>query len=195
MEIAETRNSGLGISLPEPAGTAVNLWRRLYDPNYESLWPHITLAYPPFVPPEEWPRVKPAIAACLADFQPFKVTLRETGIFLGNPNHVLWLKPEDGGVLVRIRHALEKALPEHVPPLPFEYQPHVSLCFFQGIEALRQAQEKVQNELTPVVFQVSHVGYAFQQADDLWRTYDLIPLGGGISQVDESTKPGWERDQ
>ncbi len=194
MEIAETRNSGLGISLPEPAGEAVNLWRRLYDPSFDALWPHITLAYPPFVPPEEWPQVKPIIAACLAGFQPFQVTLRETGIFLGNPNHVLWLKPEDGGTLVRMRRALEKALPEYIPPLPFEYQPHVSIAFFQDLEALHRAQEKVQYELTPVVFQAWELDYVFQQPDNQWRFFDKISLGGGFSRVDQTGHTDQERN-
>lgn len=194
METGEPRNSGMGITLPEPAGEAVNVWRRLYDPSFDMLWPHITLAYPPFVSPEVWPQVKPIIAACLEGFQPFRITLKETGIFQGDPLHVLWLKPEDGGTLARMRRALEKALPEYVPPLPFDYQPHVSIGFFQDLRALQQAQEKVRNELAPVVFQAHMVGYAFQDPDGTMHIHDQVPIGGEIFEADPGEEPGGKED-
>jgi 2'-5' RNA ligase len=194
IETAEAKNNGLGISLPGPAGDAINTWRRLYDPSYELLWPHITLAYPPFAQPHEWPLVRPRVVACLADFQPFKVMLRETGIFLGNPN-VLWLKPEDGGIIIRIRRALEEALPEYIPPLPFEYRPHMSIGFFEDLEALYQANQKVQNEIVPVSFLASHVSYAYQLLDGSMQIHDQVLVGGGISRLDQKAEIDQERDR
>jgi 2'-5' RNA ligase len=92
MEPSVTRNSGLGIFLPPEASELANAWRRRYDPSFDLLAPHITLAYPPFVPPEVWLAVKPAVRSALAAFRPFQITLQSTGVFAGNP-YVLWLKP------------------------------------------------------------------------------------------------------
>jgi 2'-5' RNA ligase len=185
METFLARNSGLGIFLPPGAGEIVNAWRRLYDPSFEFLPPHITLAYPPFVMPEEWPRVKPAILTCLEAFRPFSITLRETGIFMGNP-HVLWLKPEDGGILAQMRQALEGAIPDFVPPLPFVYQAHVSLGFFQEPETLQLARQKVELELVgPIEFVVSELNYGFQSLDNRWIIYDTV-------QLRDPQSPVWE---
>jgi 2'-5' RNA ligase len=178
MENFLARNSGMGVFLPPEAGEIVNAWRRLYDPSHTFLAPHLTVAYPPFVPPEAWPEVRPTILACLANIAPFSIVLRETGLFLGN-SHVLWLKPEDGGHLARIRQALEAALPEAVPPLPFVYQPHVSIGFFQDLTSLQEAQQKVELELKePIEFEVNGLSYGFQQADNRWVIFDTVHFPG-----------------
>jgi 2'-5' RNA ligase len=174
MEILAARNSGLGVFLPPEASEVVNAWRRLYDPSFEFLAPHITLAYPPFVPPQDWKALKPTIEAALAAFTPFPVTLRSTGVFVGE-SYVLWLKPEDGGILIEMRRALEAALPEYVPALPFAYQPHVSIGFFTDRESLQQAQAQVGSELrASIEFQVTELHYVFQLEENVWTHYDRI---------------------
>jgi hypothetical protein len=79
--------------------------------------------------------------------------------------------------VVQIRLALESALPEYIPALPFEYQPHVSIGFFPDLESLQLAQEKVKSELrAPIVFQVDALSYGFQGPDNRWIGYDRIML-------------------
>jgi len=173
--------TGLEISIRGPAAEVINQWRRRYDPAYLELEPHISLAYPPFVPLEQWELVKPVVMACLAGFEPFRVTLKEVGVFPGDSSqepNVLWLKPEDGGVLDRIRQALEKQLPIYVPPMPTPYIPHVTIGFIQGSEALEQAFAQVQAELQPLEFTVTEVVYEVDDKGSGQKFIDVIPLLG-----------------
>ena len=173
--------TGLEIFIHGPAAEAINHWRQHYDPAFASLEPHITLAYPPFVPLEQWPLVKPAVLACLAGIEPFRVTLRGLGKFPSNTPDgptVLWLKPEAGGRLARIRQALEKQLPAYVPPRPIPYEAHVTIGFIQGDDFLRQAYAWVQAELHPIEFTVSEITYEVDNKESGLKFMEAIPLTG-----------------
>ena len=178
--------TGLEIFIRGPAAEMINGWRRRYDPAYPELEPHISLAYTPFVPLEQWPQVKPLVAACLAGFAPFRVILKEPGIFPGDsplePN-VLWLKPEAGGVLYHMRQALEKQLPAYVPPMATPYIPHVSIGFIQGGEALEQALALVRAELQPLEFSVTEVVYEVDDKGCGTMFMDHLPLPGGVQSL------------
>jgi 2'-5' RNA ligase len=183
--------TGLEIFIRGPTAEVINQWRRRYDLTYPELEPHISLAYPPFVPLEQWELVKPVVMACLAGFEPFSVTLKEPGVFPSDSSqepNVLWLKPEDGGVLDRIRRALEKQLPIYVPPMPTPYIPHVSIGFIQGSVALEEAFAQVQAELQPLEFTVTEVVYEVDDKGNGQRFIDAIPLLGA-SQVPGTTMP------
>ncbi len=54
---------GLAVLFPEEISVEINKWRRVYAPRYQMVPPHITVAYPPFVPEKEWPLVRPAHAS------------------------------------------------------------------------------------------------------------------------------------
>ncbi len=98
---------------------------------------------------------------------------------------VLWLKPDDRGMLKQLRKVLEETLPQAIPELPFTYQPHVSIGFFQDLESLRMAYEQAQRELTPIEFQVDEISYIVQESDILWHVFDRIRLNDR-NQHDES---------
>ena len=169
-------DSGLGIFLPREISLEIDGWRRAYDPHRAEIPPHITLAYPPFVPEEDWGSERPAIVECLQDFQPFTITLRETGTFAGSPS-VLWLRPEDGGNLSRLHAALARQLPAYVPASPLGYVPHVTLGFFDSQEALSRAQGVILAEIRPLHFQADELIYMVFGNDGVWRTRDRLPLG------------------
>jgi len=171
--------TGLEIFIHGPAAELINQWRRLYDRTYPELEPHISLAYPPFVPLEQWEKVKPRVMSCLASFGPFHVSPKGLWIFPGtSPQEpsVLWLKPEPDGVLYSIRQALEGQLSDYVPPMPIPYVPHVSIGFIEGVDALEQAYAKVQAELHPVEFTVTEVAYEVDNKENGQRFIDTIPL-------------------
>jgi len=174
-----TAYTGLEIFILGPAAKAINTWRLEYDPAYPELEPHITLAYPPFVPLDQWVGVKPAVAACLARFEPFRVVLKQPGVFRSDSSgepHVLWLKPEDGGHLKRMRRSLERQFPRYVPPMPARYIPHVSIGFFDQTTILEQALARVKAELKPQEFTIHEVVYEVQ--DERGQQYfDRLPLG------------------
>ena len=176
--------TGLEIFIHGLAAETINQWRRRYDPAFPELEPHISLAYPPFVPLEEWAQVKPAVMACLAGFEPFHVTLKEAGMFPGNSPQepaVLWLKPEAGGVLYRMRQALERQLPIYVPPMPTAYIPHLSIGFIQGSEALEQALAQVRVELQPIEISINEVVYEVDDKLSGQKYLDILPLNGALT--------------
>ena len=189
--------TGLEIFIHGLAAEAINHWRQHYDPAFAELAPHITLAYPPFVPLAQWPQVRPAVIACLAGIAPFQVTLRGLGMFPpvapAEPN-VLWLKPEDGGRLAHIRQVLEKQLPEYVPPRPIPYVPHVTIGFIQGDDFLRQAYAWVQAELHPIEFMVNEIIYEVADKQSGLKVMDAIPLTGA-SPVEGSSLFGRPRSR
>ena len=179
LESSEIFN-GLEIFIGGKAMDTINTWRRRYDPTVLDVQPHITLAYPPFVPFEQWEKVKPQIVSCLAGYEPFRVVFQQAGTFTGDspidPN-VLWLKPEDGGVITRMRLDLEKKFPAFVPPMPFPYVPHLSIGFIQGNEALQRALVVVQKSLKPFEITVKEIVYEALDDQAGLHFFDHIPLG------------------
>jgi 2'-5' RNA ligase len=152
-------------------------WRRLYDPDHwHTIPPHITVAYP-FVRHEDWPKVQPAFAACLQAFQPFWITLAELGIF-ESPQAVLWLHPDDGGMLARINAAMAEQFPAHVQAGPLGFVPHLTVAFFDSLATMAQAKTTIEASWRPLRFRVKSLCYAILHEDKIWRTCDGLPLGG-----------------
>ncbi len=165
----------LVIMLPEEATGQIAGWRARFDPYHLTIPPHISLMYPPFVSRSEWQAERTALAQRLAGFPAFDVTLARTGAFLA-PRHVLWLQPEDGGMI----RLLEASVREHfgLPPAPppYEFTPHVTIGFFDDEAALRQAEAEVMATLAPLVFRVTETTYMFGRDDCTWQVDDLLPF-------------------
>lgn len=171
-------DSSLGIFIPAEANESIHRWPRAYDPHNKTIAPHVTVAYPPFVPESRWPQVRPALANCLRAFPAFTITLREPGAFPGDPYHVLWLRPEDDGSLLHLRAALETQFPAYVPPVPFDrYIPHLTVGFFRDPAALAAAQAVIRAEMTPLRFRVHELLYMVLDDDGIWQLRDRLPLG------------------
>jgi len=169
-------DSGLGFFPPREIGLEIDRWRRIYDPHHEGIRPHITVAYPPFIPEKDWGMNRPALVELLKNFQPFSVTLRELGTFAGSPS-VLWLRPEDDGNLSRLHSALAGHLPAYILTLPVGYVPHLTLGFFESQEALAEAQKAILSEIKPLHFQADELIYMVFGDDGVWRTRDRLALG------------------
>lgn len=176
MRTLNAQDRALVVLLPKRLWPAINIWRREHDPNYGLVLPHITVAYPPFVPEEQWSRLRPGLRQCLGRFHPFRVLLHGLGTF-ENDSHVLWLQVRDGGHLSRIRAALMHCSPEHVPPLPFGYVPHVTIGVFQSRSELEQMQEAMGSQVRPRFFTVRHLTYLSPGEDGVWSVCRHIPLG------------------
>lgn len=161
---------------PDVIAKEIDRWRRLYDPNYAVVPPHITVAYPPFVPEPDWPAVRPALAECLSQFPPFVVQFRELGVFAAD-SHYLWLKPEHDGSLARIHATLAECFPQYMSELPFEYRCHVTIGVFNTAEDLSNAEQRVLSELSPCGFEVDHVVYMSPDSRGLWCVCSQLPLG------------------
>ena len=176
MEDPFSTQTGLGVLPPTEISETIDTWRKVYDPSYAVFAPHITLAYPPFVSQERWAAFSLALADCLAGFAPFKVVLAQVDRFEASPN-ILWLKPEDGGALTRIRRVLEKQFPAECPRLPFRFQPHLTIGQFDDLGALEEARAKVTLELKPLQFEVDRVHYVGLSPEGGWRSRDYLRLG------------------
>ena len=152
-------------------------WRCRYDPeHWRTIPPHITVAYP-FVRHEDWPEVKLAFVACLQAFQPFWITLAELGGF-ESPQAVLWFRPDDGGMLARIKAALGEQFPAYVQADSLGFVPHLTVGFFDSLAAMAQAKMSIEATLRPLRFRVRSLSYATLYDDGFWRTRDGLPLGG-----------------
>jgi len=168
--------SALFVKLPADISERVDRFRSAHDPHWRLIPPHVTIIYPPFIPLARWPELRPAVAKCVAAQPAFDVTLQECGAFHGE-QHVLWLRPEDGGALTRLNAALTERFPDHVPQLPYSYVPHVTIGFFDSDDALIQAQQEVCETTGVLRFRVKSLTYAAHDHDGRWRLYDELPLG------------------
>jgi len=177
MTVPDAGDRALVVLVPEPVSALIDQWRSLYDPGYAIVPPHVTVAYPPFVPQAKWPSVRPAIAQCLSEFSPFRVELTELGTFAGN-SFYLWLNPEDNGTLARIHAALAERFPEHVPQRQYDYRSHVTIGVFESEEELREAKRRIQAEWQPRDFQVEELVYMFPDSRGKWCVCSRLPLGG-----------------
>ncbi len=169
-------DSALGFFPPGEISREIDRWRFIYDPHHEGIRPHITVAYPPFIPEKDWAMNQPALVELLKDYLPFSITLRDLGTFAGRPA-VLWLRPEDGGHLTRLHNALVDLLPAYILTSPLGYVPHLTLGFFDTPEALAEAQQVILSEMKPLHFEADELIYMVFGDDGVWRTRDRLPLG------------------
>jgi len=167
---------GLVVFPPLRISAQIDRWRRIYDPLFELVPPHITVAYPPFVPEEDWPAVQPALARCLSSFSPFRIRLQGLGVFSGD-TFVLWLRPEDGGTLARLRARVAEEFPQYVPALPFDYVPHLTIGCFETEDELRRAQQAIEAGMVPCHFLVKELVYTSPDHGGDWGVYQRLALG------------------
>lgn len=176
MKMPDAGDRALVVLVPEPVSALVDQWRSLYDPSFAIVPPHITVAYPPFVPEAEWPSLRPAIAELLAQFSPFRVELTELGTFVGS-SFYLWLKPEDDGSLADIHAALAQRFPEHVPQGQYDYRSHVTIGVFDSEQELLEAQRRIQDGWQARDFLVEELVYLSPNNHSQWCVYSRLPLG------------------
>jgi 2'-5' RNA ligase len=165
----------LAIMLPVEVTGQIASWRARFDPYYRTIPPHITVMYPPFVHRAEWQAERTALARRLASFPAFELTLARTGAFLA-PRHVLWLQPEDGGMIPLFEATVREHFGLPPAPPPYEFTPHVTLGFFDDEPALRQAEAEVMATLVPITFRVAAATYLFGQEDGTWQVGDHLPF-------------------
>ena len=175
MKTPNPKDRALVVVLPKRLCADIDTWRRAHDPNYDLVPPHITVAYPPFVPEEEWPRLRLGMRYCLGRFHPFQVLLDGLGTFENN-SHVLWWKVQDEGHLSRIRASLMRCSPGHVPPLPFGYVPHVTIGVFESKSELDKVREAMR-ALKSRRFTVRRLTYLSPDERGVWSVYSHVPLG------------------
>lgn len=170
-------DASLSLFLPKDVSEKIDQWRKLCCASQEDVPPHITIAYPPFVPLKDWDAERPVVLRCLASFQPFEVSLQGVGSFSGPPA-VLWLRPDDGGNLSRIHSALKEQLPAHVRTQPRDYSPHVTIGFFESPQSLQQAEQILRREIIPLRFRAVRLTYAVLGEGNHWHDLEYLTLGG-----------------
>jgi 2'-5' RNA ligase len=182
-------DTSLVILASEEASRKIDEWRRAHDVHYRIVPPHITVAYPPFVPEKEWPTVKPFLVGLFSEFEPFTVTLSELDAF-AEEDHVLWLKPEDRGTVKQIRDLLVGALSGYVGELPLAYVPHLTIGFFRSADELLAARDDIVRKIAPLRFRVEDLAYMVVDEDGVARVRDLVPLGRSIKYAPGAGKGG-----
>lgn len=168
-------STALGVAIPAKYHPEIDLIRRKYDPSVGILIPHITLIYPPFVPLAEWPKMKPEVSSCLLEFESFSISMRTFGEFT-QPGQVLWLAPEDGGVLTRIQAELERRFPHHISPSTLPYIPHCSVGFFNNLESMQKARGEIGPAVKPIHFIVDEIRLMVLRDDGSWDLEEELPL-------------------
>jgi poly(A) polymerase len=160
---------------PKEISSVIVEWHRLYYPFHTTVPPHITLAFP-FIPEKQWKQNYTALENCLKNFKTFTITLRELAVFSGS-QHVLWLKPEDSGNLVRIHTALAETFPDYFVASEFEFTPHLTIGFFESEEMMYEAKNKISSAMKSVQFWVGEIVYMVCEEDKVWRIREKIILG------------------
>lgn len=153
-------------------------WRRLYDPEHWRLIPpHVTVAYP-FVREAKWEGVRADLARAVAAFPPFWITLSGLNTF-EDPHAVLWFRPDDGGMLLRIQAALATQFPNYVQDGPLGFVPHLTVGFFDSQEDMAAARSRIAAAWQPIRFRVKALTYMTLCPDGSWCVCDAIPLSSG----------------
>jgi 2'-5' RNA ligase len=168
--------SALWVPVPPETEREISFWREKYDPSEELYPAHISLVYGSFIPLDQWPAIRPRLVSLLHSFQPFVVQLKDTGVFEGDPC-TLWLKPEDNGSLQRLRAALEQNLPEYVQPLPFPFQPHLTIGFFTHVKGLEKVLKRFKKEFIPQTFPVSYLDFIYREEEGKELEREHLYLG------------------
>ena len=173
MKIPVPGETGLIILPPPEIRSEVDMWRRVFKSYEGMMTPHITIVYP-FVPQKIWEESRRSVLNTLKDIHPFSIKLRELGTFIHDES-VLWMKPEDGNNLVKIRARMQQIFSTHMPASSLAYVPHLTLGFFKSVKELHKARKTVQKQLEPLDFTVNRLIYAIFM-DDGWRIHDHINL-------------------
>ena len=173
MQVPKPGETGVVVMPPPEIRNEINMWRRIYRAYSDTIAPHITLIYP-FIPMAVWDISRRLIYDAMREVHPFEIILRELGTFVHDES-VLWLKPEDGRNLVRIRTKLQKLFGKQIPPAALSYVPHLTIGFFDSAEKLWQARAAVQKQIKPMEFTVDRLIYAVFDNDG-WRIHDHISL-------------------
>ena len=173
MKIPTPGETGLVIMPPAEIRTEINMWRRVYRAYESTVTPHITIIYP-FIPIEVWDTNRRTILNAIKDVHPFSIKLHELGTFVHDES-VLWLRPENGKHLVRIRAKMHDLFASQMTASSFDYVPHMTIGLFDSVEDLWKARKTVQKQLQPMHFKVDKVIYAVYEQEG-WRIHDHINL-------------------
>jgi 2'-5' RNA ligase len=173
LNIPQPGDTGLVVMPPPEIRTEINMWRRVYRAYESSVTPHITICYP-FVPVAVWDAQRRVIPDLIRGFHAFDIVLRELGTFVRDES-VLWLKPEDGRNLVRIRTKMQELFSKYLSQPALAYVPHLTIGLFQSVEELFEARKSVQKQLKPLRFTVDRLIFAIYDKEG-WRIHDYVNL-------------------
>ena len=176
--MSETNGSALVYLLPQDVARVVDAWRQRYDPHIHYIPPHVTVAYPPFVSEQEWGRLRAQMVECVSAVREFDLRLAATGVFT-SPQKVLWLRPDDGGNFTRLHDLLADRFPAYAPDSELAYVPHVTIGFFETLDALNQARAIVDAELQPQQALVAQLTLMQNISEGVWMVRDQINLAAG----------------
>ena len=137
-ESMSTRTIGVAIPIPEPYGSELQHWRKIFgDPHADAIPTHVTLLPPTEVPADALAEVEDHLRAVAEAGQPFEMELRGTGTF----------RPASPVVFVQVARGISEC--ERVEPcvrsgplarpLRFPYHPHVTVAHDVAADDLDRA--------------------------------------------------------
>jgi 2'-5' RNA ligase len=149
------------------------MWRRVFKSYESTIAPHITISYP-FITIDIWDRSRRDIVAVLQSIHAFNIKLRELGTFVADES-VLWLKPDNGHTLVKIRALMQDLFVKHLESPSLAFVPHLTLGFFQSVEEMLHARKTVEKQIKTLEFTVNKLIFAIIESEG-WRIHDHIFL-------------------
>jgi len=165
--------TGLIVLPPPEIRNEINMWRRVYNAYDSIVSPHITVVYP-FITLGLWDASRMTIINAIRDVHCFDVKLRELGTFMHN-EAVLWLKPENGRNITRIRRKVHVLFAQHRASSLLSYVPHLTIGFFETVENMLRARGNILKQMRPLQFTVDKIVYAvFEQGG--WNIHDYVKL-------------------
>jgi len=169
--------TSLSVIPPAEICDEIDSLRRRYGRLAAYVPPHITLVYPPFLSPEQWPVFCLEMAEFFAQTPPFEVTLRRIERFKGFPM-ALWFIPEDPAPLINLRNGIRQHFSGKIEPLPPDFTPHLSVGAFDDLPSLEATHSAVEAAWKPQTFVVDRLFFLVQQPEDgRWAVRDYLRLG------------------
>lgn len=179
--ITKTHKTAVVLVPPESVWEAIQAIRRKHDRQVRRWMPHITLLYP-FLPPERFNEVEPALRAACGSLDPFEVRLAEFHRFEhGGPRCTLWLAPEPREAMVALQARLQAAVPhcDDVSRHAHGFTPHLSVGQVRGIDRAAALVAQLRRFWTPVTFPAEQISVIQRDAppNDIFRVDRTIQLG------------------
>ena len=160
-----TPRSALAWLPPEPALSALQAIRSVYDPRGAARWPpHVNVVWG-FVREADLDAAAPALHAAAAGAAPFDTRLGTVGRF----DHTHHLRPDEPAPWI----ALRRSFARHMPADPGPFEPHLTVA--RG--------EAAPDELPTVAAPVEQLAVLTRRGDGPFEVRGWVPLGGAAVRV------------
>ena len=171
--------SALVVIPPESIWQPIQEIRKEHDRNIRRWMPHITLFYP-FVPHEDFSKIRYQLQQVCKNIQPFSLTLDEIGHFKQRRgNFILWAGCKEQQPLQDLHSALSLSIQKFMEVKKRPFHPHLTIGRLGSKESFDQVHPSIESDWEPLKWTVDKVSLIWRNdpPDDVFRIDSEILLG------------------